>query len=215
MKALLKSASDAGTPLSVLQAVEDINQEQRKRFFGRMERHFGGKLEGLRFAVWGIAFKPNTDDTREAPVFHIIDELLNGKASVVVFDPEAMGGARARYGDRIEYAESSYGALQGADALVIATEWFEFRKPDFGLMKTLMRQPVIFDGRNIYDPRKMREPRLGLPLDRAGGARGPDGLDPAPATRGTGTARPCPPSDAGPGCRSLEDQSMRQVRRRS
>jgi UDPglucose 6-dehydrogenase len=157
VKALLKSASDAGTPLSVLQAVEDINQEQRKRFFGKMARHFGEKVEGKRFAVWGIAFKPNTDDTREAPVFHIIDELLKRKATVAVYDPEAMEGARARYGDRIGYAGSSYGALQGADALVIATEWNEFRKPDFGLMKSLMRQPVLFDGRNIFDPRKMRE----------------------------------------------------------
>ncbi|HEX8043500.1 UDP-glucose/GDP-mannose dehydrogenase family protein [Candidatus Deferrimicrobium sp.] len=157
VKALLKSASDAGTPLSVLQAVEDINQEQRKRFFRKMAEHFGGKVEGRRFAVWGIAFKPNTDDTREAPVFHIVDELLKGKATVAVYDPEAMEGARLRYGDRIDYAESSYGALQGADALVIATEWNEFRKPDFGLMKTLMRQPVLFDGRNVFDPRKMRE----------------------------------------------------------
>ena len=157
VKALLKTASDAGTPLSVLQAVEDINQEQRKRFFRKMVEHFDGKIEGQRFAVWGIAFKPNTDDTREAPVFHIIDELLKGKATVAVYDPEAMAGARARYGNRIEYAESSYGALQGADALVIATEWNEFRKPDFGLMKTLMRQPVLFDGRNIFDPRKMLE----------------------------------------------------------
>jgi len=157
VKALLRSASDAGAPLSVLQAVDDINQAHRKRFFRKMTEHFGGKIEGLRFAVWGIAFKPNTDDTREAPVFHILDELLNAKASVAVYDPEAMGGARARYGDRIEYAESSYGALQGADALVIATEWNEFRKPDFGLIRNLMRQPVLFDGRNIFDPRKMRE----------------------------------------------------------
>ncbi len=157
VKALLKSASDAGSVLMVLQAVEQINQEQRKHFLRKIERHFGGKIEGLRFAVWGIAFKPNTDDTREAPVFHIIDGMLAAGASVMVFDPEAMAGARVRYGDRIEYAESSYGALQGADALVIATEWFEFRKPDFKLMKSLMRQPVIFDGRNIYEPRKMKE----------------------------------------------------------
>jgi UDPglucose 6-dehydrogenase len=157
VKALLKSASDAKAPLTVLQAVETINQEQRKRFFAKVERHFGGKLEGLRVAVWGIAFKPNTDDTREAPVFYILDRLVEAKASVTVFDPEAMEGARQRYGDKVAYAESSYGALQGADALVIATEWNEFRKPDFGLMKTLMRQPAIFDGRNIYDPRKMRE----------------------------------------------------------
>ena len=157
VKALLKTANDAGAPLMVLQAVESINQEQRKRFFHNVGRHFGGKLEGLRFAVWGIAFKPNTDDTREAPVFYILDKLLEAKASVVVFDPEAMEGARQRYGEKVGYAASSYGALQGADALVIATEWNEFRKPDFGLMKTLMKQPVIFDGRNIYEPRKMRE----------------------------------------------------------
>jgi UDPglucose 6-dehydrogenase len=157
VKALLKSAQDAGAPLSILQKVEDINQEQRKRFFRKVEKHFKGKLEGLRAAVWGIAFKPNTDDTREAPVFHILDELLKAKASVVVFDPEAMEGARQRYGDRLEYAESSYGALQGADVLLVITEWNEFRKPDFGLMKNLMRQPVIFDGRNTYDAKKMKE----------------------------------------------------------
>jgi UDPglucose 6-dehydrogenase len=157
VKALLRTAEDAGAPLTVLRAVECINQEQRKRFFGKVEAHFGGELAGKKFAVWGIAFKPNTDDTREAPVFHIVDEMLRAQAAVVVYDPEAMGGARSRYGDRIAYAESSYGALQGADALVIATEWNEFRKPDFGLMKNLMRQPVIFDGRNIYDSRQMRE----------------------------------------------------------
>ncbi len=157
VKALLKTARDAGAPLSILQTVETINQEQRKRFFRKVEKHFDGKLEGLRVAVWGIAFKPNTDDTREAPVFHIIDELIRARASVVVFDPEAMEGAKSRYGDRIEYAESCYGGLQGADALLIVTEWNEFRKPDFGLMKNLMRQPVIFDGRNIYDAKKMKE----------------------------------------------------------
>ena len=157
VKALLKSARDAGAPLSILQSVEEINQEQRKKFFRKVEKHFKGKLEGLRVAVWGIAFKPNTDDTREAPVFYILDELLKGKASVVVFDPEAMEGARRRYGDRLEYAESFYGALQGADVLIIVTEWNEFRKPDFGLMKNLMRQPVIFDGRNVYDAKKMKE----------------------------------------------------------
>ena len=156
VKALLRSAQDAGTPLAILQSVEDINQEQRKRFYRKIEKHFKEKLEGLRFALWGIAFKPNTDDVREAPVFYILDELLKAKASVVVYDPEAMAGAKARYGDRLEYAESSYGALRGADGLVIVTEWNEFRKPDFGLMKILMRQPVIFDGRNVYNPAKVR-----------------------------------------------------------
>ncbi len=157
VKALLKSAHDAGAPLTILQSVEDINQEQRKRFYRKIDRHYRGKLEGLRFAVWGIAFKPNTDDVREAPVFYILDQILAAGASVAVYDPEAMPGAKARYGDRIEYAASSYGALQKADALVIVTEWNEFRKPDFGLMKNLMRQPVVFDGRNIFDPEKMRE----------------------------------------------------------
>ncbi|MBE0569449.1 MAG: UDP-glucose/GDP-mannose dehydrogenase family protein [Deltaproteobacteria bacterium] len=156
VKALLRSAEDAGSPLTVLKAVEDINQEMRKRFYGKVEQHFAGELKGRHVAVWGIAFKPNTDDTREAPVFHIIDELLKAGAVVTVYDPEAMAGARRRYDDRIRYAESCYGALQGADALVVATEWNEFRKPDFGLMKNLMNQPVLFDGRNIYDPRKMK-----------------------------------------------------------
>ncbi|MGA7104455.1 MAG: nucleotide sugar dehydrogenase, partial [Candidatus Deferrimicrobiaceae bacterium] len=157
VKALLRSAQNAGTPLTILQSVEEINQEQRKRFYRKVERHFQGKLEGLRVAIWGLAFKPNTDDVREAPVFYIIDELLKAKAHVAVFDPEAMGNVRAKYGDRLEYAESSYGALQESDALIVVTEWNEFRKPDFGLMKKLMRQPVIFDGRNIYDPVKIRE----------------------------------------------------------
>jgi UDPglucose 6-dehydrogenase len=157
VKALLKTAEDAGYPLTVLRAVEDINQDMRKRFFGKISKFFGGALSGKKIAVWGIAFKPNTDDTREAPVFYIIDELLKAEATVTVYDPEAMGGARRRYDDRIRYAESSYGALQGADALVVATEWNEFRKPDFGLIKNLMRQPVLFDGRNIYDPRKMKD----------------------------------------------------------
>lgn len=157
VKALLRTAEDAGAPLTLLQSVEEINQEQRRRFFRKVERHFDGKLEGVRVAVWGLAFKPNTDDTREAPVFYILDELLKAKASVAVFDPEAMRTVRARYGDRIEYAESSYGALQGADALLVVTEWNEFRKPDFGLMRNLMRQPVIFDGRNVYDPARIRE----------------------------------------------------------
>ncbi len=157
VKALLRTAQNAGAPLTILQSVEEINQEQRKRFYRKVERHFKGELEGKRVAIWGLAFKPNTDDVREAPVFYILDELLKAKAQVAVYDPEAMRNVKAKYGDRIEYAESSYGALQGADALIVVTEWNEFRKPDFGLMKNLMRQPVIFDGRNIYDPGKIRD----------------------------------------------------------
>jgi UDPglucose 6-dehydrogenase len=157
VKALLRTAQNAGAPLTILQSVEEINQEQRKRFYRKVERHFKGELEGKRVAIWGLAFKPNTDDVREAPVFYILDELLKAKAQVAVYDPEAMRNVKAKYGDRIEYAESSYGALQGADALIVVTEWNEFRKPDFGLMKNLMRQPGIFDGRNIYDPVRIRQ----------------------------------------------------------
>ena len=157
VKALLKTAQEKGAPLTILQSVEEINQEQRKRFYRKVEKHFQGKLEEVRVAIWGLAFKPNTDDIREAPVFYIIDELLKAKAHVSVFDPEAMKHVKAKYGDRLEYMESSYGALQEADALIVVTEWNEFRKPDFGLMKNLMRQPVIFDGRNIYDPVKIRQ----------------------------------------------------------
>ncbi len=157
VKALLKTAADAGAPLAILQSVETINQEQRKRFFQKFALHFRENFAGMRVAIWGIAFKPNTDDTREAPVFYIIDCLLAGGAAVSAFDPEATEGAKARYGDRITYAESAYGALQDVDALIVVTEWNEFRKPDLGLMKKLMKHPVIFDGRNIYDPRRMRE----------------------------------------------------------
>jgi UDPglucose 6-dehydrogenase len=157
VKALLKTADDAGASLILLRAVETINQEQRRRFFRKFEQHFRGKLEGLRVAVWGIAFKPNTDDTREAPAFYVIDRLLAGGAAVAVFDPEAAEGARQRYGDRIEYADSSYAALRDADALIVVTEWNEFRKPDFARMKEAMRRPVVFDGRNIWEPARMRE----------------------------------------------------------
>ena len=157
VKALLKTSEDAGYQLTVLRAVEEINQDMRKRFFTRISKFFGGSFSKKKIAIWGIAFKPNTDDTREAPAFYIIDELLNAGAEVTVFDPEAMEGARNRYGESVKYAESSYGALQEADALVIATEWSEFLKPDFKLMKNLMKQPVLFDGRNIYDPLKMKE----------------------------------------------------------
>jgi UDPglucose 6-dehydrogenase len=171
VKALLKTAQVEGAPLTILQSVEEINQEQRKRFYRKVERHFKGELEGKRVAIWGLAFKPNTDDVREAPVFHILDELLKAKAQVAVFDPEAMRNVKAKYGDRLEYAESSYGVLQGADALIVVTEWNEFRKPDFGLMKNLMRQPVIFDGRNIYDPVRIRQeipggPRPGITFQK-------------------------------------------------
>jgi UDPglucose 6-dehydrogenase len=120
-----------------------------------MEKHFGS-LKGKRIAVWGLAFKPRTDDMREAPAIDLIDGLLAGGAKVQAFDPEAMQVARKTFGGRIAYADSGYDALAGVDALAIVTEWNEFREPDFVRMRKLMRAPVIFDGRNLYSPAQMK-----------------------------------------------------------
>jgi UDPglucose 6-dehydrogenase len=118
----------------------------------KVTRVFGAKLSGKTFAVWGLAFKPRTDDMRDAPAITVINALLKAGAKVQAFDPEAMREARRFFGERIRYAEHSYDALDGAAALLILTEWNEFRRPDFGRMKQLLKNPVIFDGRNIYDP---------------------------------------------------------------
>jgi UDPglucose 6-dehydrogenase len=156
VRALKTSARQAGTPLGIIEAVEAANEHQQERFAQRMIARFGGSLDGKRIAVWGIAFKPNTDDVREAPSFRLIDALLERGASVVAYDPEAMRGAEQRYGQRIGYGKNLYDCLQGASALAIATEWNEFRKPDFARMKSQMAETVIFDGRNLFDPEKMR-----------------------------------------------------------
>jgi UDPglucose 6-dehydrogenase len=132
-----------------------VNQAQKLYALGRLEEHFGS-LKGLRIAIWGLAFKPRTDDMREAPAIAIVKGLLARGARVQAYDPEAMEIARGLFGSRIEYASSSYDALKGADALVVVTEWNEFREPDFARMKKLMRSPVVFDGRNIYTPSSMR-----------------------------------------------------------
>jgi UDPglucose 6-dehydrogenase len=121
----------------------------------KMEKHFGS-LKGKRIAVWGLAFKPRTDDMREAPAIDLIEGLLDAGAKVHAFDPEAMQVARKMLGGRVSYADSSYDVLAGADALAIVTEWNEFREPDFARMRKLMRTPVIFDGRNLYSPAQMK-----------------------------------------------------------
>ena len=153
VKALQYTAQEAGLPLQILQAVQDVNQLQKKVLAGKVKARFGDDLSGLRFAVWGLAFKPRTDDMREAPAVVIIEELLAAGAEIVGFDPEAMEECAAHYlGDRITYAHDQQEALNGADALLLVTEWNEFRTVDWADTAQRMRQNVVFDGRNIYDP---------------------------------------------------------------
>ena len=155
IKALIKFAGDTGYDFQTLKAVDRVNEAQKVRFVGKLEKHFGS-LRGKTIAVWGLAFKPRTDDMREAPAIPLINRLLRARAKVQAFDPQAGGVASRIFGKKILLARKSYEALKGADALVIATEWNEFREPDFMRMRKLMKTPVIFDGRNIYSPAQMK-----------------------------------------------------------
>ena len=151
VKALMRTSEQHGMQFKILEAVESVNESQKQLLFDMVSRHFGGNLKGRTFAVWGLAFKPNTDDMREAPAVVVIDLLLAAGAKVVAHDPESMAEAKRHYlGDRVSYADKPMDALNGADALILVTEWNEFRRPDFEAMKRLLKQPVIFDGRNIY-----------------------------------------------------------------
>ena len=154
-KALLEASADKGYDFKILRAVETVNDQQKLRLFEKMEAHFTD-LKGRAIALWGLAFKPRTDDMREAPAIAMIERLLAAGAAVRAYDPEAGDTARRLFGSRIALSEKSYDALNGADALAIVTEWNEFREPDFEKMRRLMRSPVIFDGRNIYAPEHMR-----------------------------------------------------------
>jgi UDPglucose 6-dehydrogenase len=156
VKALVATGREHGLELDLLRAVERTNERQKRLLVHKALKHFGGSVDGRSFAVWGLAFKPKTDDMREAPSIELIEGLLGKGARVTVHDPVAERNARRIFGDRIRYAPVPYEALEGVDALFIATEWNEFRHPDFERMKALMHQPVIFDGRNIYDPARMR-----------------------------------------------------------
>ncbi len=158
VKALIRSASEHGAALKVLTAVEEANDAQKHVLLRKIVARFGENLSGRRFALWGLAFKPNTDDMREAPSRVLIGELLARGATVTAYDPVAMDEARRIFGDepRLAYAERPMDALDGADALVIVTEWKEFRSPDFERMRGLLKQPVVFDGRNMYDPAVIR-----------------------------------------------------------
>ncbi len=155
VKALMRTMQDLGADASILQAVEAVNERQKTVLLGRVVGHLGQDLTGVTVAVWGLAFKPNTDDMREAPSLVTIAGLLERGARVVAHDPVATEEARHILGDRIEYAASNYDALQGASALVIHTEWHPYRRPDYARMKSLMARPLILDGRNLWDPQDM------------------------------------------------------------
>jgi UDPglucose 6-dehydrogenase len=155
VKAMVRFAADKDYEFQILRAVEAVNEGQKRRLIGKMEKHFGS-LKGKRIAIWGLAFKPKTDDMREAPSVPLIQGLVAAGASVHAYDPEAMKVARSIFGSKIQYADNGYAALTGADALAIITEWNEFREPDYTRMRKVMRHPVIFDGRNIYNPESLR-----------------------------------------------------------
>jgi UDPglucose 6-dehydrogenase len=158
VKAILKSAEDRGYDFKILRAVEAVNDRQKARLVDKMVAHFKGEkgLDGKTIALWGLAFKPRTDDMREAPAIVIIERLLAMGAKVRAYDPEADETARRIFDNRITICGKSYEALDGADALALVTEWNTFREPDFDRMKRLMRAPVVFDGRNVYSPEQMR-----------------------------------------------------------
>ncbi len=157
VKALIKVAQDSGIPSKILEAADEINQHQRKIFLDKIFEYFNGDVKGKTFALWGLAFKPRTNDMREAPAITIIQKLVNAGANIQAYDPKAIEEAKVIFGDSIKYTQTNYEALSGADALILVTEWNEFRRPDFEKIKKLLKTPVIFDGRNQYEPKRMQE----------------------------------------------------------
>ena len=155
VQALVKSGNDVGYNFKILNSVININQNQKTILFPKIKNYFKGSLEGKRIAVWGLAFKPDTDDIREAPSLYLIEKLLESGATICAFDPEAMDNVKAALGDRIEYAADEYGVLSNCDALLICTEWSIFRNPDFEKIKRGLNDLVIFDGRNLFDTEEM------------------------------------------------------------
>ncbi|PNE24311.1 UDP-glucose 6-dehydrogenase [Tannerella sp. oral taxon 808] len=157
VKALISTASEHGYPMRILQAVEDVNEQQKTLLFRKLEAHFGGQLAGRKVAMWGLAFKPETDDMREAPSLVLIDLLLDAGCQVMAYDPVAIPEARRRIGERIAYAKNIYETVEGADVLMIVTEWKEFRLPAWARIRSLMKTPLILDGRNIYNIAEIEE----------------------------------------------------------
>jgi UDPglucose 6-dehydrogenase len=157
VRALISMANTFDVPVRMMQAVDEVNTAQKQVLVRKIRKHYGRDLGEKTLAVWGLAFKPRTDDVREAPALTLIDELLAQGVELRVHDPEAMANVRALYGNKLVYCDRPYGALEGADGLVIVTEWQEFRNPDFEVAKRLLRQRTIFDGRNLYDPKHLAQ----------------------------------------------------------
>ncbi|GGB04259.1 UDP-glucose dehydrogenase family protein [Puia dinghuensis] len=157
VQALVKSSQEVSYDFRILNAVMDVNEKQKLHLMPKVKKYFKDNLKGKHFALWGLAFKPNTDDIREAPALYMIDALLKEGATVAVFDPEAMNNVKQLIGDKVTYSESQYDALENADALIIATEWNEFRTPNFLKIVTSLKNKVIFDGRNLFDIAAIRE----------------------------------------------------------
>jgi UDPglucose 6-dehydrogenase len=155
VRAIIHTAHEAGLDFTLLRTVDDVNNRQKRRLFEKLQSHYNGSLSGRTFAVWGLAFKPRTDDMREAPSIGLVRELLEAGCTVNVHDPEAMEVARGVFGDAVQYCPKNYDALAGADALLIVTEWNEFRHPDFDRIKSSLKAPVVFDGRNLWEPKDM------------------------------------------------------------
>ncbi|MDR1719588.1 MAG: UDP-glucose/GDP-mannose dehydrogenase family protein [Dysgonamonadaceae bacterium] len=157
IKSLIKTAENNGYSMRVLKAVEQVNDDQKKVLFGKLMRYFNGHIQGKRIAIWGLTFKPETDDIREAPSLVLIDQILAAGGKVIAYDPVAMTEARRRLNDAVEYAENIYRAVEEADALIVVTEWKQFRLPSWDVIKSRMRTPVVFDGRNIYEKADLSE----------------------------------------------------------
>jgi UDPglucose 6-dehydrogenase len=168
VQALVHSSNEVAYDFQILKSVMAVNEGQKTYLIPKIEKYFGGSLAGKHFALWGLAFKPNTDDIREAPALYIIDALVERGATVTAYDPEAMPNVKSLIGDKIVFANSPYDALQSAEALVIATEWNEFRTPDFSKITTLLKNKVIFDGRNLFDLAAMQ--KLGYHYESVGRA---------------------------------------------
>ena len=157
IKALIKTGADFGLDMSIIKSADNVNKMQRNLFVEKIKAKFGSDLKGKTFGVWGLAFKPKTDDMREAPSITIINSLLNSGAKIKAYDPKAINTAKKIFKDKIEYSKSAYDAISGADAMLLLTEWNEFRRPDFERIKGLLKQPVIFDGRNQYNPDRLKQ----------------------------------------------------------
>jgi UDPglucose 6-dehydrogenase len=157
VKALIRTADDNGYDLRILKAVEDVNDDQKSVLFDKAKAFFNGDLSGRTIALWGLSFKPETDDMREAPALVLVEKFLQAGCHIQAYDPVAMEETKRRIGDVIEYCNDPYQALNGADCLLLVTEWKEFRVPNPELMRKMLKQPVIFDGRNIFDGKELRE----------------------------------------------------------